>query len=485
MGAVTMQTGFFKWVGVLSCLLMLTLSGSLCAQPPVVTAKPLRLADPGLGATSAQPPAAPAAQKWNVVWIILESTGTRYVQGEASGGKTPMPFLQQLASQGWRLANHHAAANSSARAIFSQLSGLYPMPTVPMWVDRPDVAVPALPGMLGAGWDKFLFTPGRLSFYFPSAFLRRAGLALSGYLELALGPKGTIDALARREEPVVDAFLARLHAAQEPFLGVYYSYVAHWPYSDHGPQYRKHPTSNPVGRYLNNLVTLDAQIQRIFQQVQADGRLDRTIFVLAGDHGEAFGQHKGNWSHPKFSFEENLQAPAVLWQPKLFAPRVVTELTSHVDLLPTVLDALGIRYQWELLQGESLLRGPLARKAVFAYGKEGTATLIAADGTKVHRGRSGDCWAYDLASDPRENRRLPCTRYPAWTKILDAEVAHQRGQLAAYNVACAAGQPHAGLIQPGVAELAKLRGAVPLERTTASPRPSGAKGPHGVLAPDR
>ncbi len=414
-------------------------------QVPVEQQKSLRLSD--LRQDRPEPPRpVPKSKTWNVVWIIMESTGTRYLSDTAP--KVPMPFFDKLASEGWLLARHHSTTNSSARAIFSQLSGLYPMPTLPMWVDRGDVAVPSLPALLGPGWNTFLYTPGRLNYYFPKGFLQAGGLDCKGYTELPLGPKDTIDPLARREEAVVDAFVKRVHSAHEPFLGVYYSYVAHWPYSDHGPQYRHYSTSTPQGRYHNNLVTLDAQIQRIFEQVKADGRLDRTIFVLAGDHGEAFGQHQGNWSHPKFSYEENLQTPAVLWQPALFAPRVVSELTSHVDLLPTVLDALGVPYAWQQLQGESLLRGPIQRNYLFTYGKEGTATILAADGKKLQRAANGTCWVLDLAADPKENKKLPCKPYAALAQQLDAQVAHQKKHLAGYNAAQLLDLPYAGLRHP-------------------------------------
>ncbi len=419
-------------------------------QVPAEQQQPLRLPDARLSGQEAAVPAVAKNRTWNVVWIILESTGTRYLTDTAP--KVPMPFLQKLASEGWQLARHYSTTNSSARAIFSQLSGLYPMPTVPMWVDRPDVAIPSLPGLLGPQWDKFLYTPGRLNYYFPKGFLQAGGLDCKGYTELPLGPKDTIDPLARREEAVVGAFLKRLKGAKEPFFGVYYSYVAHWPYSDHGPQYRHYSAKTPQGRYHNNLVTLDAQIQRIFEQVKADGRLDRTVFVLAGDHGEAFGQHKGNWSHPKFSYEENLQAPAVLWQPALFAPRVVQDLTSHVDLLPTVLDALGIPFAWRQLQGVSLLRGAPQRQAVFTYGKEGTATLVSADGKKVQRGKDGACWAFDLGKDPRETKKLACAPWQPLVALLDQQVAHQRKHLAGYNAAQLLDLPYAGLRHPSLAQ---------------------------------
>jgi arylsulfatase A-like enzyme len=171
----------------------------------------------------------------------------------------------------------------------------------------------------------------------------------------------------------------------------------------------------PQRRYLNDLRLLDQQIERIYTGLKDAGLLDRTILLLVGDHGEAFGQHPGNFTHSRHSFNENFQTPALFYQPRLFAPRTVSEPTSHVDLLPTLFAALhrpgaAAAAQW---QGRSLLADSdslAAPRYLYLWGNEGTLSSVSGEGCKLQITVSGgECWTYDLATDPQEQHRRPCT----------------------------------------------------------------------------
>ena len=71
------------------------------------------------------------------------------------------------------------------------------------------------------------------------------------------------------------------------------------------------------------------------------GREGRTLIVLTGDHGESLGEH-GEKTHGIFAYEATLHVPLILFAPRLMAARVVEDEVGHVDVLPTVLDALGM-----------------------------------------------------------------------------------------------------------------------------------------------
>ena len=89
-----------------------------------------------------------------------------------------------------------------------------------------------------------------------------------------------------------------------------------------------------------------------------------------GDHGEGFGQHasEGGWMHGGALFREQIQVPAMLYQPNLFKPQQSTQPTSVLDLVPTLLDAMNKPYKESQFQGESLLR-PQNRKYVLFMAK--------------------------------------------------------------------------------------------------------------------
>ena len=264
--------------------------------------------------------------------------------------------------------------------------------------------------------------------------------------------------LAKHEDDTVSFFLDRLDRfGAAPFFAVYYSFAPHWPYPVYGPEFDRYPCKQRRFRhhfnrclYYNNLAVLDRQIKRIHDHLKQRKLLERTILLLVGDHGEAFGQHKNNWIHAHHSYNENVQVPAVLYQPRLFRARQVTRATTHVDLLPTLLDALGAGFNHRLIQGESVLQQRVAREYMYFFGKENTLSSVSRSGVKlqiVYR-RRGMCRAYDLATDPGELRRLGCAKYPDQYRALQAFHKTQAAMLLGYNKACKKGAPFQGQAHP-------------------------------------
>ena len=66
------------------------------------------------------------------------------------------------------------------------------------------------------------------------------------------------------------------------------------------------------------------------------------LVVLVGDHGYPAGEH-GNFVNAIGAWEENFRTPLVLWSPGWLAPRNIDDRAhSQVDLMPTLLDLLGV-----------------------------------------------------------------------------------------------------------------------------------------------
>jgi hypothetical protein len=401
-------------------------------------------------------PVAAGKRPYHILYIVMESTGfdlaLRSLGGAAvqRGDDVAMPFLRSLSSQGYFLANHYASGNSSPRGIFSLLSGLYVMPEVAIFDVSKNNYLPSLVSYLGPRYRSFLVTPGSLDWYFPQGFLLHSGMSeLWGYHALPIrktAPGGR--AHARDEAESVSFFLRRLDeqlASGQPVLSVYYSFVAHWPYPDYGPPTHVTHPGRPQNAYCNNLRYLDQQIERIYKHLQARGVLDDTIVILAGDHGEAFGQHPHNYTHSRMSFNENVRTPALLLNAGLFPPRVFTQPTSHVDVLPTLLDALGLSYDETRLQGESLFRQSFRRKYIFFYGNEDTLSSVSAQDMKLQLAlRDGSCWAFNLRADPEERHRVSCSSTPALKEQQQATLLYRRHQgtaLRRYNQLAKRGLP--------------------------------------------
>lgn len=90
-------------------------------------------------------------------------------------------------------------------------------------------------------------------------------------------------------------------------------------------------------RYDNALYYVDQQIGRLERALEESGQLSHTLWVITSDHGEAFYQH-GGVTHGKTLYEEEARVPLLIHWPDQVKPRDIDEPTSHLDILPTLLD---------------------------------------------------------------------------------------------------------------------------------------------------
>jgi uncharacterized protein len=93
-------------------------------------------------------------------------------------------------------------------------------------------------------------------------------------------------------------------------------------------------------RYVNAAHFVDSQIGRLIDYLDAAGLLANTIVVVTGDHGEEFLEH-GHWGHGSAFVDQQMRVPLVMRVPGQ-SPRVVDAMTSHVDIVPSLLPALGV-----------------------------------------------------------------------------------------------------------------------------------------------
>jgi choline-sulfatase len=88
--------------------------------------------------------------------------------------------------------------------------------------------------------------------------------------------------------------------------------------------------------YYANVSYVDDLIGRIIAALEETGRIEHTIVVFTSDHGDFLGE-RGLWYKMSF-LEPSAHVPLIIWAPKLFARRRVSEPVSLADLLPTFVD---------------------------------------------------------------------------------------------------------------------------------------------------
>ncbi|MGR3762878.1 sulfatase-like hydrolase/transferase [Rossellomorea sp. NS-SX7] len=87
----------------------------------------------------------------------------------------------------------------------------------------------------------------------------------------------------------------------------------------------------------------DQDMLKVFQALQESSFYEDTIVIFLSDHGELLGAHGGLFQKWYNTYEESIHVPLIIHNPKLFPERRQTEMiTSHVDILPTMLGLAGI-----------------------------------------------------------------------------------------------------------------------------------------------
>jgi len=95
-----------------------------------------------------------------------------------------------------------------------------------------------------------------------------------------------------------------------------------------------------IARYDGGIAYTDTQVERLLAALEHHGLLDSTLVVITSDHGEEFLEH-GSFSHWQTYFMPNLHVPLVFFVPG-WAPRTIDGPVELIDVLPTVLDLLGL-----------------------------------------------------------------------------------------------------------------------------------------------
>jgi arylsulfatase A-like enzyme len=152
---------------------------------------------------------------------------------------------------------------------------------------------------------------------------------------------------------------------------------------------------------------VDAQLGRLFEMLRKKGLLKNTIVVVTSQHGEEFLEH-GGVTHFQL-FGETLRIPLVVSVPGLKQGRVIDGQVRNVDIMPTVLDVLGIDAP-KGLDGESLLpciedRCP-ARPAFAYWDEEYSLRDERYTYMRRHSKDRLDERLFDRSADPRERTNI-------------------------------------------------------------------------------
>ena len=110
-----------------------------------------------------------------------------------------------------------------------------------------------------------------------------------------------------------------------------------------------------VAAYDDEIRYMDEELQRLIDYLSDSGRLENTVVVVTADHGEIFGEHNC-YLHAYHMWEPVLRVPFILLAPNLQLDGFYDERPfTHLDIVPTLLDLVGIERDDDDLAGMSIV----------------------------------------------------------------------------------------------------------------------------------
>jgi hypothetical protein len=264
----------------------------------------------------------------NVVFITVESLNFQVA------AETDLPYFQGFARRCLRLHHHYSTGNCTHYGILGMMYGS-PVTFFQGSLSGPGSPSPYLELFAAHGYKSRLISTRLLDHH-----------ALGDYLPNFTEPTF----VGATDRSLVPEFRREMARKGPRFTFLFYL-DTHFPYN-HSSTYSKYVPEVAddfdlfawdvldyrvpiVNRYKNCLVEWDAWLKDILGAID----LTRTIVVLAGDHGEDLLQDRRLGHGTSFSNHQT-RIPCLIYIPAV-AGRDVTTLTSHADLMPSLVDVLG------------------------------------------------------------------------------------------------------------------------------------------------
>jgi len=340
-----------------------------------------------------------AAAGRHIVMVSLESTAAQYL-GLYGATRDVMPNLTALANQAIVFDHAYAAYPESIKGLFSILCSAYPALDKPAesYADAPCASIADVLGR--RGYRTALFHSGRFGYLGMESIIRRRGYDV---LEDAGDIGGQHESSFGVDEPSTVARILNWIDTLSPsdrFFITYLPIAGHHPYET--PEPGPCPERSDVDRYGNALHYGDAALGALIHGLRARGLEEHTLWVIFGDHGEAFGQHDGNYGHTFQIFDENVHVPFIVAAPGLITRQIRSvQVVSLIDTSPTLLDAIGEPAP-DVYQGRSMLDGSPRMAFFFADYSLGLLGLRDGRFKMIYELGSGRARLYDVERDPRE-----------------------------------------------------------------------------------
>ena len=172
-----------------------------------------------------------------------------------------------------------------------------------------------------------------------------------------------------------------------------------------------------VSQYDGSISYLDFQLSKLIAELKKLGKYENCLIIITSDHGETFGE-KHLLQHGSSVYQNQVGVPLIIKYPHTQQKVRVDEPVSLVDIMPTVLDALGRKFPAGI-QGQSLVQpGSKEPRILISESFENSEyrlwhgrfrrieRAIFSGPLKFISSTKGKRELYDLSKDPSEKENL-------------------------------------------------------------------------------
>jgi len=172
-----------------------------------------------------------------------------------------------------------------------------------------------------------------------------------------------------------------------------------------------------ISLFDNGIAYMDKCIGDLFEMLKSMDLFDNSLIIITADHGEEFQEHGYMLHSNPYYYEEIMHVPLVVKLPRAddnFKSRkrgnVIDGLVESIDMMPTILDLLGIK--GPRIQGKSLIgliKGDdKGKEYVFGFGSNGSVFIRSERWKMLNDSglKEGRFKLFDLNSDPMERVNL-------------------------------------------------------------------------------
>lgn len=346
-------------------------------------------------------------EKPNIIMILLD--------GLRADRFNLCPYLSKTLKQGYFFSNMVTAAPYTAASLHSVFSGLYPTKH----------GVDSYFNMFKFRKELCKTMPQYLS---ENGYFTMANLPVDsiipqqGFDKITLHDKEKEDLIQIHKDIIAELSNKRFFLFIR-YEGVHAQIIKNVSkkYTDFDEEYFKNYELNKRN-YNSYLIKMDDYLKELIKHLNQLGLLKNTIVIIFSDHGMSNGEKIGEKMYGSFTYDYTIKVFCSFLIPGTNGKKIDLQ-TRTIDIMPTVLDLLGIKadHSYEHLQGISLI--PMAngkeKKDRIAFAETGglngpwpshnehNVFCVRLKKWKLIYNKTPDTWEmYDLGKDPEEKNNV-------------------------------------------------------------------------------